>query len=176
MKSSQFKLIFLFSIWAAFSGCASQNVSQDVTLKENEGVFITRIVCGTRINGVLIHKSGNGKVGYMGKLKTAAAISCKNGGIRSFKVPAGKYYISQIIGIASAHLEYPEEEAYSFEVKEDSLTYIGDIRITTSSSLSPIIVKLTILDWIGGFKPHYAKQKNNLLDKYPLIKNIAKKS
>ncbi|PCJ13065.1 MAG: hypothetical protein COB04_16935 [Gammaproteobacteria bacterium] len=168
------RLAILLSI--LLSGCVSQHLFKGGSIGEKEGLTYFSIECQGPINWLVVYKSGR-LANDLSLYDSAAHIPCgknsrnKGGELRLIKLKAGDYFIGTFAN--SSHLHLNEEKAITFTVTEQSINYIGALKV--NAQYSGIKILLT-----AGFYDHESLDRNKLsslhpsiLNTYPYVKSIA---
>lgn len=97
------------------------------TLKPDEGVLVTTMICGRPVGGVQLFQAGKASGGFWGPLRSDASLHCrKDKAPTTLRLKAGNYYIGQLYS-ATDNLAVPEDKAPHFSIAAGKLTYVGDI-------------------------------------------------
>lgn len=119
------------------SSCAmNKSVSPGGNIDSNNGVLLTKLVCGNGFISGEFHKAGTTLPASQLSLSQARSgyIPC-NDKYHLIELPEGDYYFGVIITSVFPHIKYPESLALKFSIAKNKINYIGDLKYDGASKL-----------------------------------------
>lgn len=175
-RSSVMKLkaltIITFSL--LLTGCITQKIRHDAALNNNEGIFVTKLSCGSGVQVVNVYKSGE-KVDHsgFGSFSSTSAgnrvevLICDDDNYKIMSLPEGQYYLGRFVNNAAAR-SISESDAVKFDVIRNKINYIGDISILSDSRYSANTWTTTVRNTRITMNP---KMKTMLKNDEPILLN-----
>jgi hypothetical protein len=158
-------------------GCAhTGSVSNSLKLKDGEGVIVYQMTCGSHIAWGQFLRSGQGSAGFLAGFDQAGSLLCREEGVQTKRLEAGRYYIGRIGYTGAAYIR--ENEAMTFTVTPGKLNYIGHIWLRADSEHDRGRVVVSVRDPVALDKSVEAKdwlstEQGPLLQRYEFINALA---
>jgi hypothetical protein len=178
MRTTIRSAISVLTCGVVLAGCALPgSVSDSLKLKEDEGVIVYEVSCGSHVAWGHILRSGQGSAGAWAGMDQAGALGCRWEGVQTQRLQAGRYYIGRIGG-GSGAAYIAENEAMTFTVTPGKLNYIGHIRLRASAKGDGprTVVSVSdpvIIDKSAEAKDWLTTEQSSLLQRYEFINALA---
>ena len=177
MRTKIRSTICVLTCGAVLAGCALPGrVSDSLRLKEDEGVIVFEVSCGSHVSWGQFFRSGQRSGGFWAGLDHAGSLVCRWEGIQTKRLQAGRYYISGIGHNGAAY--FPENEAMTFTVTPGKLNYIGHIWLRASAGGDGARAVVSVRDPVAIDKSEEARdwlttEQSSLLQRYEFINALA---
>lgn len=180
---------FIFIAMWLLSGCAiaSHSNMENSILEADEGILVTEIVCDSGVGGLGIYKAGDKVGGALNSsfpfVNRASVLLCPvfdlSEATRTIKFKEGSYFFGDIGGTGKPAF-IDEKNAYKFHIKNNSLNYIGDIKLVVGSPqrngfIKNVPVGVAVTDQSDKAYAELQKKDPKIFEKYEYIKAVATK-
>ena len=160
---------------ALLAGCAQPaRVPDSVKLKDDEGVIVYRMNCGSHIAWGEFYRSGEGSAGFFAGFRRAGALLCQEG-VQTQRLEAGRYFIGKI-GYTS-WVDLAENEAMTFTVTPGKLNYIGHIqlpsRVQSDGGRTLVLIGDPVVSDRSAEAHSWLTTEQDLLGRYEFMKALA---
>jgi hypothetical protein len=158
-------------------GCAhTARVSDSLNLKDGEGVIVYQMTCGPHIAWGQFLRSGQNSAGFFAGFDQAGALVCREEGVQTKRLEAGRYYIGRIGHTSAAYIA--ENEAMTFTVTPGKLNYIGHIWLRANAERDGGRTFISVRDPVAIDKSVEAKdwlsaEQGQLLQRYEFLNALA---
>jgi hypothetical protein len=169
--------ISVLTCGVVLAGCAqTARVSDSLGLKEDEGVIVFEVSCGPHIAWGQFMRSGQGSAGFWAGMDQAGALACREEGIQTKRLLAGRYYIGRIGHAGAAYIA--ENEAMTFTVTPGKLNYIGHFWLRANAEADGARTVVSVRDPVAIDKSEEARdwlttEQGSLLQRYEFINALA---
>ncbi|MCB1531334.1 MAG: hypothetical protein KDJ35_00545 [Alphaproteobacteria bacterium] len=168
------KALTIITFSLLLTGCITQKIRHDAALNNNEGIFVTKLSCGSGVQVVNVYKSGE-KVDHsgFGSFSSTSAgnrvevLICDDDNYKIMSLPEGQYYLGRFVNNAAAR-SISESDAVKFDVIRNKINYIGDISILSDSRYSANTWTTTVRNTRITMNP---KMKTMLKNDEPILLN-----
>jgi len=168
------KTLTIITLSLLLTGCITQKLRHDTALNNNEGIFVTKLSCGSGLQIMNVYKSGE-KVDHsgFGSFSSTSAgnrvevLICDDDNYKIMSLPEGQYYLGRFVNSAAA-LSISENDAVKFNVTRNKVNYIGDISILSDSRYSANTLTTTVRNVSVTMNP---KMKDILKNDEPMLLN-----
>ena len=170
--------ISVLTCGVVLAGCALPGrVSDSLRLKEDEGVIVFEVSCGSFVAWGQFLRSGQVSGGFWAGMDHAGSLVCRWEGIQTKRLQAGRYYIGGIGG-GSGAAYIAENEAMTFTVTPGKLNYIGHIWLRASAEADGARAIISVRDPVAIDKSEEARdwlttEQSSLLQRYEFINALA---
>ena len=149
------KRMSILALLALLGGCANQASTHSARLAASEGVIVYRMTCGPGVAWGQIFRSGESLKGAKAESRRAGILSCREPGVQTQRLPAGRYFVGKI-GYQVV-VDFDEPAAMQFEVAAGQASYIGHISLPSSSDIGKLLIgDPFVSDWHGELQPWIA--------------------
>lgn len=136
------KVLTIITFSFLLTGCITQKMRYDAALSGSDGVFVTKLSCGSGVQIVNIYKSGEtvdhtgfGSFSSTSSGNRVEVLICDDDNYKIMSLPEGRYYLGRFVNSAAAR-SISEIDAVKFDVIRNKVNYIGDISILSDSRYS----------------------------------------